>query len=49
MTRGRRDVRGRAGLLPSDAEMLGIPVSKQRDRMAESLDVIFATARRRKP
>src|SRR5262249_19795221 len=29
------------GLLPSDAFMLGIPVAKQRDRMAEALDVIL--------
>jgi len=29
------------GLLPSDAKALGIPINKQRDRMAESLDVIL--------
>jgi limonene 1,2-monooxygenase len=29
------------GLLPTDAFMLGIPVAKQRDRMAEALDVIL--------
>src|SRR5689334_25264439 len=29
------------GLLPSDAFMLGIPVAKQRERMAEALDVIL--------
>lgn len=39
--------RGRAmfgfgpGLLPSDAAMFGIPSDRQRDRMAESLDVIL--------
>ena len=41
MTRGRAMFGVGPGLLPSDAEMLGIPVSKQRDRMAESLDVIL--------
>jgi limonene 1,2-monooxygenase len=29
------------GLLPSDADMLGIPIEKQRERMAESLEVIL--------
>ena len=41
MTRGRAMFGIGPGLLPSDAEMLGVPVSKQRDRMAESLDVIL--------
>jgi len=41
MTRGRVMLGAGPGLLPSDAFMLGIPVSKQRDRMAESLDVIL--------
>jgi limonene 1,2-monooxygenase len=41
MTRGRAMFGVGPGLLPSDAEMLGVPVSKQRDRMAESLDVIL--------
>jgi len=41
MTRGRAMFGVGPGLLPSDAEMLGIPVPKQRDRMAESLDVIL--------
>lgn len=41
MTRGRVMFGAGPGLLPSDAFMLGIPVSKQRDRMAESLDVIL--------
>ena len=36
MTRGRAMFGVGPGLLPSDAEMLGIPVPKQRDRMAES-------------
>jgi len=41
MTRGRVMLGAGPGLLPSDAFMLGIPVAKQRDRMAESLDVIL--------
>jgi limonene 1,2-monooxygenase len=41
MTRGRAMFGIGPGLLPSDAEMLGVPVPKQRDRMAESLDVIL--------
>ncbi len=41
MTRGRVMFGAGPGLLPSDAFMLGIPVDKQRDRMAESLDVIL--------
>jgi limonene 1,2-monooxygenase len=41
MTRGRAMFGVGPGLLPSDAEMLGIPVPKQRDRMAESIDVIL--------
>ena len=41
MTGGRAMFGVGPGLLPSDAEMLGIPVPKQRDRMAESLDVIL--------
>jgi limonene 1,2-monooxygenase len=41
MTRGRVMFGAGPGLLPTDAFMLGIPVSKQRDRMAESLDVIL--------
>ena len=41
MTRGRAMFGVGPGLLPSDAEMLGVPVPKQRDRMAESLDVIL--------
>ena len=41
MTRGRAMFGIGPGLLPSDAEMLGVPVSKQRDRMAESLNVIL--------
>lgn len=41
MTRGRVMFGAGPGLLPSDARMLGIPVSKQRDRMAESLDIIL--------
>jgi limonene 1,2-monooxygenase len=41
MTRGRVMLGVGPGLLPSDAEMLGIPVNKQRERMAESLDVIL--------
>jgi limonene 1,2-monooxygenase len=41
MTRGRVIFGAGPGLLPSDAKMLGIPVAKQRDRMAESLDAIL--------
>lgn len=41
MTRGRVMFGAGPGLLPSDAQMLGIPVARQRDRMAESLDVIL--------
>jgi limonene 1,2-monooxygenase len=41
MTRGRVMFGAGPGLLPSDAFMLGIPVDKQRDRMAEALDVIL--------
>ncbi len=41
MTRGRAMFGVGPGLLPSDAEMMGVPVPKQRDRMAESLDVIL--------
>jgi limonene 1,2-monooxygenase len=41
MTRGRAMFGVGPGLLPSDAEMLDIPVDKQRSRMAESLDVIL--------
>jgi limonene 1,2-monooxygenase len=41
MTRGRAMFGVGPGLLPSDAEMLGVPVPKQRDRMAESLEVIM--------
>ena len=41
MTRGRVMLGVGPGLLPSDAFMLGIPVSSQRPRMLESLDVIL--------
>jgi limonene 1,2-monooxygenase len=41
MTRGRCMVGVGPGLLPSDAEMLGVPIAKQRERMAEALDVIL--------
>ena len=41
LTRGRVMFGAGPGLLPTDAFMLGIPVAKQRDRMAESLDVIL--------
>ncbi len=41
MTRGRAMFGVGPGLLPSDAHMLGVPVSAQRDRMAESLEVIL--------
>lgn len=40
-TRGRVMLGVGPGLLPSDAAMLGIPVSAQRDRMKESLEVIL--------
>lgn len=41
MTRGRAMFGVGPGLLPTDAEMLGIPINTQRDRMAEALDVIL--------
>jgi limonene 1,2-monooxygenase len=41
MTRGRAMFGVGPGLLPTDAEMLDIPIHKQRDRMAESLAVIL--------
>lgn len=41
MTRGRVMFGVGPGLLPSDAMMMGIDPSVQRDRMAESLDVIL--------
>jgi limonene 1,2-monooxygenase len=41
MTRGRAMFGVGPGLLPTDAEMLGIDIGKQRERMAESLDVIL--------
>jgi limonene 1,2-monooxygenase len=41
MTRGRVMFGAGPGLLPSDASMLGIDPSTQRDRMAEALDVIL--------
>jgi limonene 1,2-monooxygenase len=40
-TRGRAMFGVGPGLLPSDAKMLGIEVARQRDMMAESLDVIL--------
>lgn len=40
-TKGRVMLGVGPGLLPSDAAMLGIPVSTQRDRMKESLEVIL--------
>ncbi len=40
-TKGRVMLGVGPGLLPSDAAMLGIPVSAQRDRMKESLEVIL--------
>ncbi|MSP42012.1 MAG: LLM class flavin-dependent oxidoreductase [Alphaproteobacteria bacterium] len=41
MTKGRVMFGAGMGLLPSDASMLGIDPSTQRDRMAQSLDVIL--------
>jgi limonene 1,2-monooxygenase len=41
MTRGRAMFGVGPGLLPTDAEMLGIEIAKQRERMAEALDVIL--------
>ena len=41
MTRGRVMFGAGPGLLPSDAFMLGIEVSRQREMLAESLDVIM--------
>lgn len=41
MTRGRAMFGVGPGLLPTDAEMLDIPIDRQRTRMAESLDVIL--------
>jgi len=40
MTRGRAMFGFGPGLLPTDAEMLGIDIVKQRERMGEALDVI---------
>jgi limonene 1,2-monooxygenase len=45
ITRGRVMLGCGPGALPSDAFMMGIPVSKQRDRMDEALDVIVALLR----
>ena len=42
MTRGRAMFGVGPGALPSDATMIGIPVSELRGRMEESLDVIVA-------
>ena len=44
LTRGRVMLGVGPGALPSDAFMLGIDPSVQRDRMEESLDVILAAA-----
>jgi len=41
MTRGRAMFGVGPGLLPTDAEMLDIPVDRQRARMAEALDVVL--------
>jgi limonene 1,2-monooxygenase len=41
MTRGRAMFGVGPGLLPTDAEMLGIPIDQQRSRMAQALDVIL--------
>jgi limonene 1,2-monooxygenase len=41
MTRGRAMFGVGPGLLPTDAEMLGVPISSQRERMADALDVIL--------
>src|SRR5262249_3453479 len=41
MTRGRAMFGVGPGLLPTDAEMLDIPINKQRERMAEALSVIL--------
>jgi limonene 1,2-monooxygenase len=41
MTRGRVMFGAGPGLLPSDADMLGIDPSRQRERMAEALEVIL--------
>jgi len=41
MTRGRAMIGVGPGLLPTDAEMLDIPIDQQRNRMAQSLDVIL--------
>jgi limonene 1,2-monooxygenase len=41
MTRGRAMFGVGPGLLPTDAEMLGIDIAKQRERMAEALGVIL--------
>jgi len=45
MTRGRVMFGAGPGLLPTDAFMLGIPVAKQRDRMAALRDRFFEGAR----
>lgn len=45
ITRGRVMFGVGPGALPSDAFMMGIPVSKQRDRMDEALDVLVPLLR----
>lgn len=40
-TRGRVILGVGPGLLPSDAKMLGIPISERRDRTAQSLEIIL--------
>lgn len=45
VTRGRVMLGCGPGALPSDAFMMGIPVSRQRDRMDEALEVIVALLR----
>lgn len=45
MTRGRAMFGAGPGSLPSDAAMMGIPVSKQRDRMEEALACIVKLMR----
>ncbi|HYE45548.1 MAG TPA: LLM class flavin-dependent oxidoreductase, partial [Caulobacter sp.] len=45
ITRGRVMFGVGPGALPSDAFMMGIPVSAQRDRMDEALDVLVALLR----
>jgi limonene 1,2-monooxygenase len=49
LTRGRVMLGVGPGALPSDAHMMGVEVARQRDMMAESLEVIMALLRSDEP